>query len=593
MANSLQNTLKLETLKLLKDEISSGNHYLFLSSTEQDLSQIQDTIKETNDGLRELISAFKILPSEVEFCLPLNPWVQNTVYDAYEDSVNLKLKNYYVTVEDVAYNHIDVFVCIDNNNGEVSTNSPYTATGVEAAFIISPEDKYVWKHMYRLEDWKVDKFTTDTHIKIVQNSASYSDAYDGSIQKIKITKTGGTFPNAVNINLDENFTIITATSNTKELTLSTDGMQTNIAKDSGANAIYNDDYMIYLFDSVTNEYVSSYTIDQYDYIDGDITITTCESFVSANIINKIYKILPKINIVGNGSGLVLMPMIDPTTLEIESIDVINPGSGYSFVNLTSINGYEYQALYSLEGGIGFDILRDLNCSELMIQKEVNPIAKPIYDADPETNTLSSQDSSLLSGSRFNPTQVIMPAIEDNTIYKFGLMANSSITSSQFVDPNLISVNGCAIVTTWKGTNSSNPTPLPENVDNFNIGELICQIDANSNILAYGRVISIKYFSYPPEDVPVLTDTQYEQVVLKCARPKLIVKMYKGNFNSTNGTLKKYNINNSTTEDTTWKVYNTVISDVTKNKGTPLYIENTDPITLSSDSSANFKLIISV
>lgn len=593
MANSLQNTLKLETLKLLKEEIASGNHYLFLASTEQDLTAIQDTIKETNDGLREMISAFKILPSDVQFCIALNPWSQNTVYDAYDDIENLKLKNYYVTVEDVAYNHIDIFVCISNNNGAISTDTPYTATGDDKDFIISPNDKYVWKHMYRLTEWRIDKFTTDTHIRIIPNETTYSNSYDGSIEKIKITKTGGIFPNAVNINLDENFTVVNAVSNTKQLTLSTDGVQTNVAKDSGVNAIYNDNYMIYLFDSVTNQYHSSYTVDQYNYNNGNITVTTCESFSKTAVENKIYKILPKINIVGNGSGLVLMPMIDPTSLQIESVDIINPGTGYSYVKLTSINDYEYRAMYSLEGGIGFDILRDLNCSELMIHKEVNPIAKPIYDAEPEVNTLSSQDSSLLSGAKYNPTQVIMPAIQDNQIYKFGLIANSNITSSQFVDPALVSVNSCAIVTTWKGTDSQNPTPLPENVDNFDINELVCQTDANGTILAYGRVISVKYFSYPPQDVPILTEAQYNEVVLKCARPKLIVKMYKGNFLSTNGTLKKYDINNNTTEDTTWKVYGTVISNVTKNKGTPLYIENTDPISLSSDSSANFKLIISV
>ena len=593
MANTLKNTLKLETLKLLKEEISSGNHYLFLASSEPELGVIQDTIKETNDGLRELISAFKILPADVEFCIALNPWVQNTVYDTYDDSQNLKLKNYYVTVEDVAYGHVDIFICIDNNSGAVSIDSPYTATGEDKDFIISPNDKYIWKHMYRLTSWRTDKFTTDTHIKIVQNETSYSNAYDGSIEKIKITKIGGIFPNAVNINLDENFTIVGAVSNTKQLTLSTDTAQTNIAKDAGVNAIYNDNYMIYLFDAATNQYHSSYTIDQYNYNAGQITITTCEAFNGNAVLNKIYKILPKINIVGNGSGLVIMPMVDPTSLKIEAVDVINPGTGYSYVKLTSINGYEYRAIYSLEGGIGYDILRDLNCSELMIQKEVNPTAKPIYDAEPEVNTLSSQDSSLLSGSRFNPTQVIMPAIEDNQIYRFGLIVNSNLANSQFVNPDLISVNGCAIVTTWKGSDSQDPTPLPYNIDNFNINDLICQTDANGTILAYGKVISVKYFSYPPEDVPVLTDAQYNEVVLKCARPKLIVKMYKGNFLSTNGTLKKYDINNSTTENTTWKVYGTVISDVTKNKGTPVYIENTDPITLSSDSSANFKLIISV
>jgi hypothetical protein len=70
-------------------------------------------------------------------------------------------------------------------------------------------------------------------------------------------------------------------------------------------------------------------------------------------------------------------------------------------------------------------------------------------------------------------------------------------------------------------------------------------------------------------------------------------MYKGHFTGNFGYLKKYDINNNTVTNTLWKIGNTVQSNILKNKGNILYIENSDPIVFSTETSATFKLIISI
>jgi hypothetical protein len=239
----------------------------------------------------------------------------------------------------------------------------------------------------------------------------------------------------------------------------------------------------------------------------------------------------------------------------------------------------------------------MNCS--IPAKEINATNKGIYESlttpnynETETLTIGSSESSLISGeSKFNINVNYMPAMEDNQIYKFGLIYNND--RSNFTTNNLTTIKGCSVVTIWQGENINVPNILDDTVNNFNINDLICQTDVSGNILAYGRVISVKYYSYPEGDVPELSESQFNDVKLKCARPKIVVKMYKGQFLTSNGLLKIYDINNNTTQESAWKVYNKVESDIIKNKGIPLYIENTDPISLSSDSTANFKVIISI
>lgn len=592
----LKNSLKTRTLDSLKESLIDGKHYFYLSSTNQDNTLLKDTILEDNTALHDIISAYKIMPNEVEFALKINQWQNGTKYYPYTDSVNLKNKNYYVTVADTAYNHIDVFLCIDNNNTE-STEPPYSNTGEEIEFIVTT-DGYIWKHLYRLADWTNDPFTTNTHIRI-NNTQNKSNSQFGGIEKIVITKFGGAFLNSVNLDLDSSFSIVDVDFTDKRLTLGANVQRTGLSTLSGENAIYNNDYMIYLFKSTTHEFIGAYTIENYSYSTNSITLNTCEALNdSPFVLGSIYKILPKIKIQGNGEDLVIMPNINSVTKAIESVEIINPGQGYSNVVLTSINNYEYKPVYSSSGGIGFNILKDLNCSDLIIRKQILCSGKSVYENETgsvftETLTIGSGPSSLLSGQQNSIVTYIMPTMEDNTIYKFGLIHSEELNN--ITDPSkeqYTTLSGCDTYTIYQGISYNIPNSL-NTVQNFTNNEYICQTDLNGEVIAYGKVISTKYFSYLAEVATGLSPAEYQVVVLKCARPKLVVKMYKGHFSSNFGYLKKYDINNNTVTNTLWKIGANVQADIIKNKGNILYTENSDPIVFSTETSATFKLIISI
>lgn len=601
----LKNYFKYNILTSLKEKILSGDYYLYLSSTENNNTPLYDTLREDNDSLSDIISLYKILPSDIEYGIKINHWTNNTVYYPYVDTINLKTKNYYVTVPDTTYNHIDVFVCIENNNSSNSTVPPYSNTGTENEFIVT-SDGYVWKHLYRLTDWENDKFTTTTHIRIDASAVagvSRSNSEFGGIEKILITKTGGSFINAVNLELNSQFNISDVDFSDRRLTLSTDQLQRGLAKDSGETAIYNNDYMIYLFNPSTLQYIGSYTIENYTYTSSLITLETCEQLDdTTNIQGSIYKILPKIKIIGNGSDLVVMPILDIITKQITSIEIVDAGDSYSHISLSSINGYEYEPVYSSPGGLGFDILKDLNCSDLLLSKQILSSGKAVYESgtgeiDVETLTIGSGNSSLLSGPQENIITNFMSEMADSLVYKFGLLydvatdVNAKLKTPDSDDKQNLS--GCHVYTIFQGDDYGSPNVLTNSVDNFVNNEYVCQTNSNGDVIAYGKIISVKYYSSLASYARGVSASQYQQIVLKCNRPRIVVKMYKGVFVGNAGILKRYDINNNTVTNTAWKVGSTINSDIRQNRGMVLYTENTDPIRLTTDSSATFKLIITI
>lgn len=126
-------------------------------------------------------------------------WKTGTVYDYYRDDVNmfevddqgLLTKHFYINNK-----HDQVFKCLWNNNGAISTDEPIFAPGAFFSndIFVSPNDGYKWKYMYTVNVGLKLKFMDSTWMPVVLNAVNENPmllpAGSGSIEVINVVNGG-------------------------------------------------------------------------------------------------------------------------------------------------------------------------------------------------------------------------------------------------------------------------------------------------------------------------------------------------------------------------------------------------------------------
>lgn len=126
------------------------------------------------DVWKNMIGAKKIQGNDIKLGVRRFDWEANTVYNAYDDcGCSLVLNNanskYFVLTDDW-----NVYKCISNNRGSISTVKPtskITSTSVQTA------DNYIWKYMYTLSDEDRLRFLTAQYMPVKTLTED-----DGSLQ---------------------------------------------------------------------------------------------------------------------------------------------------------------------------------------------------------------------------------------------------------------------------------------------------------------------------------------------------------------------------------------------------------------------------
>lgn len=151
---------------------------------------------------KNMIGGKKIAGSLVGHVVPRFNWTANTAYIAYDDK-NPDLidgnNQFYVITSD--YN---VYKCIGNNNGEISTTQP-TATNPSTTTTTS--DGYVWKFMYTVSNADQIRFMTPQYIPVKTLTIDDGSlqwqvqeaAVSGTLDYVSIANGGVLFTNSSNI----------------------------------------------------------------------------------------------------------------------------------------------------------------------------------------------------------------------------------------------------------------------------------------------------------------------------------------------------------------------------------------------------------
>jgi len=170
-------------------------------------TQDQYSIKQV---FKDIVAVKKVTSADILPVIPRRDWTSGTVYDYYDDKVdmfeldsqNLVSKNFYVR------NKFDqVFKCLWNNNGGMSTQEPQFLPGTfDSTFLIQTSDGYKWKFMYSINGGIKQKFLDENWIPCPTGSSLPSPAVSaagaGSIDVINVTTIGkGYDPLGVTINI--------------------------------------------------------------------------------------------------------------------------------------------------------------------------------------------------------------------------------------------------------------------------------------------------------------------------------------------------------------------------------------------------------
>lgn len=168
--------------------------------------QANSSVTAFNEVWENMIGAKLITGFDISHAIVRHDWSANTVYDAYDHcTCSLMLFNpnteFYTVTSDW-----NVYKCIANNNGAMSTVMP---TSISTTETTTEVDGYVWKYMYTISSSDRLKFITENYIPVKTLTSSdnslqwqvQESAIDGSIEAIKVVNGGSNYVDASDITI--------------------------------------------------------------------------------------------------------------------------------------------------------------------------------------------------------------------------------------------------------------------------------------------------------------------------------------------------------------------------------------------------------
>lgn len=385
----LKNNFKNSLIKSFYDkfsDFSDTKNYLFIgkiSEWDNDNSppQVKDSLEEELEAWQNMLICKRITPNEVVFVIRRINWETGKVYQQYDDTLELysdtTLLDFYVFTPEN-----NVYKCISNNNGSVSQYSP---TGTSTEEIVT-QDGYIWKYMYSVRPELID-FITEEYIPVeFLDELSYTDQRsfqliveqdaksnkNGSISNIIVTQIGSSYPYAIDYLLSGEMPPETSHLVQQNVSIGGTSIRFNTNSNiSRINDVYNN-YVVYIYSGPGSGQVRTIT----DY-NGDTCVATIDSsepFTEAITTSSYYKILPKVEIIGGGTGAVAISVVNPLTKQIDSISVLNGGTGYKEASVEiktnktdEIQKTKARVVISPFNGHGSSPLIELGCKNMMIK----------------------------------------------------------------------------------------------------------------------------------------------------------------------------------------------------------------------------------
>ena len=276
----------------------------------------QDTVVSSIQVYNDMVFGKKIKSDSVITMIKRYEWAENGVYDMYRDNdTDLASKQFYVVIDDSV--ELNVYKCIFNNNGAKSTQKPFGKDNTPIEF---PQDGYIWKYMYTVDQFNIRKFTTSEYVPVTPNQEVANAAVVGSIEIITVDNSGagynnytvGQFPDTNSIAVGSNLKF---------------GLDVSA---SSIDTFYKNCLIRMTSGIATNEYrlITDYTI-----TNGQKVITIDRAFNNRPNAGDEYEIYPNVfvyDVSGTSSANCVARAIVNSAIgnAISRVEVLTPGTGY-------------------------------------------------------------------------------------------------------------------------------------------------------------------------------------------------------------------------------------------------------------------------
>jgi len=142
--------------------------------------------KEQRDTWNDMMVLRRVNNTDIVSGVRRIPWESGTVYQEYDDTINLEEENFFVFTSPES----NVYLCIDNNNGTPSTSKPNHRN----ENVVEEADGYKWKYMTTVSTSVLNKFLTNDYIPIEETDEIRESASPGSIEHLKVEESGSGYP---------------------------------------------------------------------------------------------------------------------------------------------------------------------------------------------------------------------------------------------------------------------------------------------------------------------------------------------------------------------------------------------------------------
>lgn len=391
MAETLTTVLKTDTVRMFYDDLQENQYYVFVSSVSTDTNDVDvvNSVQSKNEFLDKVLFGKKILNTDCKFMVKYYPWQAGQIFTQYDDRVDLASEKFYAVVGPNINDTGDyrVYKCLYNNEGAgVETAPNFNATTVDQVYRTA--DGYIWKYMYKLTQAEFEAYNAVGYIPVVDNLTVAPFDFDANTAPNTAplpTTTGSTIDQIFVENASSNSGYPRATGTLQarpgndgtivvqgslqyplnEITNYYSGMSVTITDSQGRTRLYT---------------CSTYT---YDTDSGTATIqlSSGDDPLTDGVNNgAAFEIVPRIDIVGNGSGAKAIPVVDDDS-RISSVLVLEKGSGYHTVQASVVdpsfdfnpddpNSIDLRAtirpIMSPKGGHNTDRIEELACRHILL-----------------------------------------------------------------------------------------------------------------------------------------------------------------------------------------------------------------------------------
>jgi hypothetical protein len=146
-----------------------------------------DSINGLNEPWRRAYGARIASLVNANLVVPRIDWTSNTSYNTYESNTNFYVKN----------STDQVFKCLENNSGALSTSEPsltLSTTSMEEPYFMTA-DGYKWKYLYTISSFEKQWFMNEDWMPALTNKFVSDAAINGSIDIVNITNSGNNYVN--------------------------------------------------------------------------------------------------------------------------------------------------------------------------------------------------------------------------------------------------------------------------------------------------------------------------------------------------------------------------------------------------------------